>query len=57
MRRIALVQGPTKQTVLQNNFGQGPPPPLYKHIAILFFDKKFGCGADPPTLFGQCQKF
>ena len=26
------------------------------HMPMLFFDKKFGCGADP-LLFGQCPKF
>ena len=30
------------------------PPPLL-HMSILFFDKKFGCGADPPPFSDNVQ--
>ena len=26
-------------------------------MSIPFFEKKFGCAADPPPMFGQCPKF
>ena len=26
-------------------------------MSIPFFDKRFGCAADPAPLFGQCPKF
>ena len=34
-----------------NYFGRGAPPLL--HMSILFFDKKFGCGADPRPPFSD----